>query len=130
MRSPGESVAHERETWSAPSPNFASSVRASTGGSPVARMNASRSGSSDVVRATLLGDHARDGAATERARPRRERQLAEQRPEERRLAGSVPAGHRDPLTGLHLDVERADGRRPARDERAVESSRWRGDATG
>ena len=105
VRSPGESVAHERPTWSAPSPNFASSVRASTGRRPLRSTKRPSSVSPDRVCGALLPDDARDHACAEpHACPRRDRALRGGRAE-RRLAGAVRSHDRDPLARENLDVD-------------------------
>ena len=91
VRSPEESVSHGRPTWSAPSPNFASSVLASTDTSRVRRPSVEqRLGRG--VRDALLADHAEHDAAAQLSCPGGQLELAEERAEERRLPRPVRAG--------------------------------------
>ena len=78
VRSPGERVSHERPTWSAPRPNLASSVRASTGRRPLRSTKRPSSVSPDRVGEALLPDDARDHASAEPTRARGEIELSEE----------------------------------------------------
>ena len=105
-------------TCSAPRLNFASSVRASSGGRPARAVNASSSVSSPSYAARRWSSVPTTVARPSVARARGERQLAEQEREQRRLAAAVPARHRDALAGREVEVDRAEPeRRPARRRR-------------
>ena len=95
VRSPGDSDDDGRSTASAPSPNLASCGRApARGESPVAAMNASARLRRLPQDAAVLGQLADDDARAHPPRPRRQREAAEQRLDERRLARPVGADER------------------------------------
>ena len=107
VRSPGESVDHGRPTWSAPRPNLASSVRASTGARPVTPTNASSSGvspcstrSCPIVPITVVRPSSRA--------PRSSGSSPSASLEQRRLAAAVAAGDGEPLARDEVEVERAE----------------------
>ena len=118
MRSPGESEGAGRLTSSAPSANFASSVRAVDRREP---------GQLDEVvergrrrRGRAPGQLAEDDRRPDPARAARERQLAGQRANQRRLAGAVRPDDGEALAEVELEVERAEPERAALDDRARE----------
>ena len=107
VRSPGDSVDQGRPTWSAPSPNLASSVRASTAARPVAATKASRSGASPcstrscpIVPITVV----RPSSLAPCSSGSSPRSIAEQR----RLAAAVAPGHGEPLSRHEVEVDRAE----------------------
>ena len=120
MRSPGESEPAARRTSSAPRSNFASSVRASSGDSPLSRTNASTSGSRPVNVSRRCSSSPRTTPGPAQREPSRERHATEQRVEQRRLPAPVRADDGDPLAPADLDVERAEGEGASADERALE----------
>ena len=67
-----------------------------------------------------LVELAEDDRRPDPARAARERQPAEQRVDQRRLAGAVRPDDREPLAEAELEVERAEAERPALDDRAGE----------
>ena len=83
-------------------------MRASSGGRPVAGGERVEQGLVPVVGLPALVERADDGGAADCASARRERQLAEQEREQRRLAAAVPARHRDALAGGQIEVDRAE----------------------
>ena len=116
VRSPGDRVDQGRPTWSAPRPNFARSVRASTGASAVTSTNASRRVRLAVLD-PLLPDRPDDRCAPDLPRSRGERERAANRVQERRLAAAVAAGQRQTLAGDEVEVDRPEREGAARDDR-------------
>ena len=107
-------------TWSAPRPNFASRVRASASSRPVAARKPSTSVRSAAKRAPDLVDLADDDAAAEPGPPGGQRQPAEQRGEQRRLAapfGPTTASRSPQPT---CEVDRSQPEPAALDHRAVQ----------
>ncbi len=82
--------------------------------------NASSSGSSAEEQPARLVDLADDDAGPERGRAGVKRNPPEQRAEQRRLAGAVRAGDRDPVGPVDLQVDRAERERAAADHRAAQ----------
>ena len=101
-----------RSTCSAPSPNFASSERASATSSPVAARNASSSDSEPANAGARLVHLAHDDAGAHPPLPGRERQAAEEREQQRRLAAAVGADDGHALAPADLEVDRAEGNEP------------------
>ena len=102
VRSPGDSRPTRLATWSAFSPNFARSVRTSTCVRRGGGLDRATEGQRMVEgRPGLVDDADRDGGP-ERGGSRVGEGLAEEQPQQRRLAGSVGSGDADAVTGLDL----------------------------
>ncbi len=114
-------TARPRSTCSAPSPNFASSERASFGEQPARRARTRRA----AARRRRTRPRAWSSSPTTTPGPshcvrRRRAAAAEQRVEQRRLAAAVRAEDRDPLAVVDLQVDRTEREVAAAHDRAGE----------
>ena len=106
VRSPGDSSSAGRRTWSAPRPNLARIERASLGAEPGRVVEPVDQRAAVEELAAGLVELADDHARPEPLRSRREREPAQQRCEERRLARAVGPDDRDALGPRHRHVDR------------------------
>ena len=124
-------MAAARLTSSAPSANFASSVRDSVEVRPARRVKSSSSVPEKTSRAWSSSPN--DRAFADVTLPACQRQLARERAQERRLAGSVRAHDRGAVAEAKEEVDRAEPEAARLDDRAAQlcdrSGRWsRGEA--
>ena len=89
--------------WSARSPNFASSVRASTRDRPVAPSARRRAELRTRVNVAFLADRTDHRPPSDHAAPIDETRPVDDEPEQRRLPGAVRAGDRQPLARSEVD---------------------------
>ena len=109
VRSPGERVAAGRSTWSAVRPNFASRVRTSAvGQSGTSRGEGVEQLLGAEEPAARLVDLADLHRRAQGRRPLVQRHPAEQRRQQRRLAGPVRAGDGEPVAPVDLQVDRTE----------------------
>ena len=117
-------VGRRAVTWSAPSPNLASSDRARRREQPARGVEARRAAvASPANAARAWSSSPTTTPGPSRRSPGVEREPAEQRVEQRRLAAAVGAEDRDPLAVVDLEVDRPEHEVAAPHDRARRAGR-------